>query len=172
MSKYNGRPNIVRDWIREKLNRWKKFLDERIKVGVESKELDEETTRKNYKEFIPADKIATTLKQLGITDEDGKASLGQLSDHDSDFGDVDYLQFIDDDDDDEFKSLKGKNLLGHRAFGKNNKRDEKEQQQKYFANVIGHHLKDSEVIKKRVADQHQRTKLLQEQGNKETNYHY
>jgi len=49
MSRHNGKANIVREWIRERLSRWIKFLEERIKIGIEKEILEEEVTTKNYK---------------------------------------------------------------------------------------------------------------------------
>jgi len=92
--------------------------------------------------------MAETLKTLGITDLDGKASLGQLSDNGSDFGDVDYLQF-DDDEEDEFKNLKG-GFIDLRTLGKqDNKASIDKKMTKYFEHVIGHEVKDQEKVGKR-----------------------
>jgi hypothetical protein len=33
MTNYTKRPNLVRDWLMNKLTVWKKFLDEKIKIA-------------------------------------------------------------------------------------------------------------------------------------------
>jgi hypothetical protein len=96
------RPNMVREWLRSKIARWLKFLEEKVNEGKAAGVLDEETTVKTIKN-IDKEK----LKDLGIAGSDGKASLGAFSaDGGSDPGDVDYLQFSDEEED-EYKNIKG-----------------------------------------------------------------
>lgn len=106
MTNYTKRPNLVRDWLMNKLTVWKKFLDEKIKIarvnGTINDEFDLKTVDKE------------TLQRIGLADSNGKASIGTLSAGDSDMGDVDYLQFSDDED--EYASLKGKNVLQGGVF--------------------------------------------------------
>jgi len=82
----NKRPNLVSDWLRGKIKVWKEFLEERIRIAKERKLIDEEVTVKTVKNL---DK--EILEKIGVVDETGKASLGELSANGSDMGDVDYL---------------------------------------------------------------------------------
>ena len=96
----NKRPNLVRDWLRGKIKVWKEFLEEKIRIAKERRLIDEEVTVKTVKHI---DK--EILEKMGVVDETGKASLGELSADGSDMGDVDYLQFSDGED--EFAAQKG-----------------------------------------------------------------
>lgn len=103
MSKYNHlRPVLVHEWFNKKIKVWKKFLDEKIKIakekGLISDEFDIKTVDKEK------------LFEIGLADSTGKASVGSVSEAGSDLGDIDYLQFSDDNED-EYAALKGKNVL-------------------------------------------------------------
>lgn len=122
----NKRPNLVSDWLRGKIKVWREFLEERIRIAKERKLIDEEVTVKTVKNL---DK--ELLEKIGVVDETGKASLGELSANGSDMGDVDYLQFSDEED--EFAALKGKPLNTGSRHTKNEGKFslEKKQQQWY-----------------------------------------
>ncbi|MFO0118342.1 MAG: hypothetical protein ACK521_12290 [bacterium] len=97
----NKRPNLVREWLRGKIKVWKAFLDEKIRIAKERKLIDEEITLKTVKTVEKE-----ILEKMGVIDETGKASLGELSAAGSDMGDVDYMKFSDEEDD--FADQKGK----------------------------------------------------------------
>jgi hypothetical protein len=76
-------------------------LDEKIRIAKERKLIDEEITLKTVKTVEKE-----ILEKMGVIDETGKASLGELSAAGSDMGDVDYMKFSDEEDD--FADQKGK----------------------------------------------------------------
>jgi hypothetical protein len=90
----NKRPNLVREWLRGKIKMWKNFLGDKIRIAKERKLIDEEVTLKTIKTVEKE-----VLERIGVIDENGKASLGELSAAGSDMGDVDYMKFSDEEDD-------------------------------------------------------------------------
>lgn len=110
----------------------KALKDAKSKENKEKKTPEEET-RENMQKLI----------ELGIIDEDGKASLGKVSaDGGSDMGDVDYLHFSDDEED-EFKNLKG-GVINLQQL--QNKKEGRigivEKERHWFEKIIDHAVED------------------------------
>lgn len=77
------RPNLEREWLKKKIQVWKKFVEQQVasakKRGLIDNDFDIKTVDKEI------------LIEMGIADSTGKASVGSISDDGSDLGDVDFL---------------------------------------------------------------------------------
>lgn len=134
------RPNLEREWLKKKIQVWKKFVEQQVasakKRGLIDNDFDIKTVDKEI------------LIEMGIADSTGKASVGSISDDGSDLGDVDFLQFSDEEED-EYAHLKGKNLLDGYKSNKNEDARIERRQQGWFNKILSHTVKDKEEMVQR-----------------------
>jgi hypothetical protein len=131
----NKRPNLVREWLHGKIKMWKNFLEDKIRIAKERKLIDEEVTLKTIKTVEKE-----VLERIGVIDENGKASLGELSAAGSDMGDVDYMKFSDEED--EFALQKGQVFNLRDLHSKNEgKLSLEKKQQEWYGRIIEHEVR-------------------------------
>jgi|LakMenEpi03Aug12_release.lakeMendotaPanAssembly.Ray.scaffolds.fasta_scaffold424731_2 hypothetical protein len=117
---------------------WKKLVESKLALARAKGLIDNDFNIKT----VDKEKLI----EIGIADSTGKASVGSASDYNSDLGDVDFLQFSDEEPD-EFADQKNKNVLDGFAIRKNEEARIDKKYQGWFEKILTHKVKDNDEMR-------------------------